>query len=172
MSFDSAPAFADDGRVILTGPAMSIQSVLLPVLVQVALVFALLGAVAKTRRDAMTGGVRERDIALSDAAWPARSRQFANCYANQFEMPVLFMLAVVFAIVLHQAGTLFVLLEWLFVALRLAHAFVHTTGNKVSIRGPLFIGSAAAPALLWLLIVLGVFFGVSLGVAVPVGFSG
>ena len=146
---------------------MSIQSVLLPVLVQVALVFALLGAVAKTRRDALLAGLREGDIALSDTAWPARSRQVSNCYANQFEMPVLFMLAVVFAIVLRQAGTLFVLLEWLFVALRLAHAFVHTTSNRVSVRGPLFIGSAAVTALLWLLIFVGVVFGV----VIPVGFA-
>ncbi len=145
---------------------MSIQSVLLPVLVEVLLIFVLLGFLAKTRRDAMAAGVRERDIALSDAAWPTRPRQIANCYANQFEMPVLFMLAVIFGIVLHQAGVLFVLVEWLFVALRLAHAFVHTTSNKVSVRGLLFIGSAAATALLWLLIALGVFFGV----VVPVGF--
>ena len=146
---------------------MSIPTVLLPVLVQVALVFALLGMMAKTRQDAMAAGVREADIALSDAAWPARSRQFANCYANQFEMPVLFMLAVVFAIVLHQAGTLFVLLEWLFVALRVAHAIVHTTNNKVSVRGLLFLGSAAVTALLWLLIALGVLFGIG----IPVGFA-
>ncbi len=146
---------------------MSIQSVLLPVLVQVALVFVLLGGMAKTRRDATRAGVRESDIALSDAAWPARSKQFGNCYANQFEMPVLFMLAVIFAIVLHQAGTLFVLLEWLFVALRLVHAFVHTTNNKVSVRGLLFIGSAAATALLWLLI----FFGVVFGIVFPVGLA-
>ena len=146
---------------------MSIPTVLLPVLVQVALVFALLGGMAKTRQDAMRAGVRERDIALSDAAWPARAKQFANCYANQFEMPVLFMLAVVFAIVLHQAGTVFVVLEWVFVALRLAHAFVHTTNNKVSVRGSLFLGSAAVTALLWLLIFVGVLFGV----AIPVGFG-
>ena len=146
---------------------MSIPAVLLPVLVQVALTFALLGALAKTRRDAMAAGVREGDIALSDAAWPARSRQVSNCYANQFEMLVLFMLAVVFAIVLRQAGTVFVVLEWLFVALRLAHAVVHTTGNEVSVRGPLFLGSAAVTALLWLLIALGVLFGV----AIPAGFA-
>ena len=146
---------------------MSIQSVLLPVLVEVLLIFVLLGVLAKTRRDAMGAGTRESAIALSDEAWPVRSRQVSNCYANQFEMPVLFMLAVVFAIVLHQAGTLFVLLEWLFVLLRLGHAFVHTTSNKVSTRGLLFIGSAAATALLWLLIFLGVFFGV----VVPVGFA-
>ena len=138
---------------------MSIQAVLLPVLFQVALVFVLLGFMAKTRMDAMNGGVRGTDVALSDDAFPARSRQISNCYANQFEMPVLFLLAVIFGIVLHQAGWLFVLLEWLFVALRIGHAFVHTTSNNVSIRGPLFLGSAVTTALLWLLIVIGVFFG-------------
>ena len=139
---------------------MSIQSVLLPVFVELALVFVLLGLMAKTRRDAMNGGVRGQDIALSGDGFPARSRQVANCYANQFEMPVLFLLAVIFGIVLHQTGWLFVLLEWVFVACRLGHALVHTTSNTVAIRGPLFLGSALATALMWLLIFLGTFFGV------------
>jgi hypothetical protein len=138
---------------------MSIQSVLLPVLVQVALVFVLLGLMAKSRLAAMGSGMRAETIALDSSAWPAGARQFANCYANQFEMPVLFLLAVIFGIVLHQTGWLFVLIEWLFVAFRLAHAVVHTTSNRVSLRGPLFLGSALATALLWLLIMMGVFFG-------------
>ncbi len=143
----------------MPGTPMSIQSVLLPVLIQVGLVFVLLGFMAKTRMDALSGSVRKTDIALSSDAFPARSRQFANCYANQFEMPVLFLVTVIFGIVLHQTGWLFVLLEWLFVACRIGHAVVHTTGNDVSIRGPLFLGSAIAVALLWLLIFIGVFFG-------------
>ena len=138
---------------------MSIQSVLLPVLIQVALVFVLLGFMAKTRTDAMSAGVRKTDIALSDAAFPTRARQVSNCYSNQFEMPVLYFLAVIFGIVLHQTGLLFVLLEWIFVAFRIGHAFVHTTSNDVGLRGPLFLGSAVATALLWLLIFAGVFFG-------------
>ncbi len=138
---------------------MSIQSVLLPAAIQVALVFVLLGMMAKTRRDAMSAGVRKSDVALSGDAFPARSRQIANCYANQFEMPVLFFLAVLFGIVLHQAGWLFVLLEWLFVACRIGHAVVHTTSNDIGLRGLLFLGSGVATALMWLLIVGGVFFG-------------
>ncbi len=142
---------------------MSIQSVLLPVLVQVGLVLALLGLTAKLRRDAMAAGVRPRDVALSDEAFPPRARQAANCYANQFEMPVLFLVAVVFGVVLHQTGWLFVLLEWVFVACRIAHAVEHTTGNDVMLRGPLFLGSAVATALLWFLIAVGVFFGTVVG---------
>ena len=138
---------------------MSIQSVLLPVLLQVALVFVLLGLMAKSRLAAINGGVRKQDIALSPDAFPARSKQISNCYSNQFEMPMLFLFAVVFGIVLHQTGWLFVLLEWIFVLCRLGHAFVHTTSNDVSIRGPLFLGSAICVALMWLLIFIGVFFG-------------
>ena len=51
------------------------------------------------------------------------------------------------------------LLEWLFVILRLGHAFVHTTSNNLKIRGPFFLGSAVATALMWLLIFVGVYFG-------------
>lgn len=138
---------------------MSIQSVLFPVLIQVALIFVLLGLMAKSRMAAMKGGIRAQDIALSSDAWPAAAKQVSNCYANQFEMPILFMLTVLFGIVLHQTGWLFVLLEWLFVLLRLGHAFVHTTSNDVSLRGPLFLGSAVATAIMWLLIFVGVYFG-------------
>ena len=139
---------------------MSIQSVLLPVLVEVALVFVLLGLLIGVRNVAM----RDRrlagaEIALSDEAFPARARQVSNCFANQFEMPVLFFLAVIFGIVLHQTGWLFVLCEWLFVACRIAHAAVHTTSNVVRVRGLLFLGSTIATALMWLLIFVGVFFG-------------
>ena len=139
---------------------MSIQSVLLPVLVEVALVFVLLGLLAGARRAAMRAhGITGHDIALDDAAMPARARQIANCYANQFEMPVLFFLAVIFGIVLHQTGWLFVLIEWAFVACRIVHAVIHTGANVVQLRGLAFLGSAAATALLWTLIFVGVFFG-------------
>lgn len=138
---------------------MSIQSVLLPVIVEVALIFVLLGVLAKVRNDAMQAGLSAAEVAHSSEVFPPHARQIANCYANQFEMPALFFIVVLFAIVLHQTGWLFVLLEWVFVASRLGHAFVHTTFNRVSIRGPLFLGSAVATALMWLLLFFGTFFG-------------
>ena len=48
---------------------------------------------------------------------------------------MLFFFAVIFGIVLHQTGWLFVLLEWVFVAFRIAHAVIHTGGNVVRLRG-------------------------------------
>ena len=139
---------------------MSIQSVLLPVLVEVALVFVLLGMLALVRKAAMrASGLTGKDIALSDDGFPTRARLISNCYKNQFEMPVLFFFAVIFGIVLHQTGWLFVLLEWVFVACRIGHAVVHTGANIVRLRGLVFLGSAAATALMWVLIFVGVFFG-------------
>ena len=138
---------------------MSLQSVLLPVFVQLLLTLALLGLLVKTRRDALTSGVRPAAVQLSDDAYPPLARQAGNSYANQFEIPMLFFLAVIFGWVLHQAGWLFVLIEWLFVLSRVGHALVHVTSNHLLFRGSLFVGSVIAVALLWLLIFVGTFFG-------------
>ena len=138
---------------------MSIQSVLLPVLVQVGLIFVLFGVMSASRMRAFKGGLDPQSIAVSKAGYPAAAQRYAACFSNQFEIPVLFLFAVIFGIVLHQTGWLFVLLEWVFVAFRVAHAVVHTTSNVVKIRGPLFFGSVLAAALMWLSIFFGVYFG-------------
>lgn len=139
---------------------MTIPAILLPVFIEVGLVFVLLGFLAKSRTTAMRHGTRPRDITLSNEAFPTQTRQIANCYANQFEMPVLFIAAVILAIVIRQAGTVFVLIEWLFVIARIGHAVVHTTSNNLTLRSPLFLASAIATALLWLILALGVLFGI------------
>lgn len=139
---------------------MTAASILLPVFVEVLLIFVLLGAMAKSRQDAMKAGVRESDIALGSGAFPVKTQQISNAYANSFEMPTLFFAAVILGLFLHKAGTLFVVVEWLFVAARVGQAFIHTTSNKVSVRGLFFISSAAATALLWLILALSVLFGV------------
>ena len=160
--FDAAPCGSCYRlRVLPESPHVYPNPVLFPALVEVALVFVLLGLLARTRTAAMRErGLSGKDIALSGTSRcrPARSR-LSHCYSNQFEMPVLFLLAVIFGIVLRQTGWLFVLLEWVFIAFRIGHAFVHTTSNIVKLRGMLFLGSAVATALMWILIFIGVFFG-------------
>jgi hypothetical protein len=115
---------------------MSLQAVLLPLIVQVALTFALLLWLAPLRGKALgSKEVHPRDIALGQSAWPARAQQVANCFSNQFELPMLFYLLVVLAIIAKKDDFLFVILSWLFVATRLAHAFIHTGSNIVRLRG-------------------------------------
>jgi hypothetical protein len=113
--------------------------VLLPVFVQVALTFALLFWMAAVR----TGSVRRgetkiRDIALGQSAWPDRPQQISNCYDSQFQLPMLFYVLVILAWITRQADLIFVVMAWIFVLARLAHAYIHTTSNHVPTRFRVF----------------------------------
>ncbi len=63
-----------------------------------------------------------RDIALREPNWPPHVAQVSNAYQNQLELPVLFYVLTILAWITRQADLLFVLLAWVFVALRLLHA--------------------------------------------------
>jgi hypothetical protein len=125
---------------------MSVASLLLPVFVQVGLTFALMLWMASHRVTAIKSGtVRPRDIALRQPNWPPRVTQIANCFHNQFELPVLFYVLVALILVTSTNSTIFVLLAWLFVIARLVHAFIHTGSNRVDRR---FYAMAAGMAIL------------------------
>jgi hypothetical protein len=139
---------------------MSLQAILLPLFVEVILTFVLLFCAAPLRTHALrSGAVRPEDIALREPNWPKRATQVANSFANQFELPVLFYVLTILALVTRKAGILFVVLAWIFVIFRLLHAYVHVTSNKVSIRGPLFGMSAVVLAIMWLIYIIQIFTG-------------
>ncbi len=81
--------------------------------------------------------------ALTDSA--AASDNFRN----QFEMPVLFYLAVVLALTLLLQDPLLASLAWTFVLLRIGHAFVHLSYNRVMHRFYLFAMSALVLLMIW-----------------------
>ena len=115
---------------------MPIQFQLAPLFVQVLLVFILMIWMAKERQGAIRRGeVHPRDIALREPKWPPKAMQVANCFSNQFEIPVLFYVVTILALITRQVDLLFVALSWLFVILRYVHAFIHTTSNRVPRRG-------------------------------------
>jgi len=130
---------------------MSAQAVLLPVFVQVVLMFALLFMMGAARwRTLGSGETRIKDIALGQQNWPARVTQVSNCFRNQFEVPVLFLALIALALPLRKADLVIVLLSWLFVILRLAHAFVFVTTNNVPRRGLIWLAGALVLAAMWL----------------------
>ncbi len=134
---------------------MTLRAVLLPLFVEVILTFVLLFWMAALRtRDLGSGAVRPQDIALREPNWSVRTRQVANCFANQFELPVLFYVLTILAYFTHHAGTLFVVLAWVFVIFRLLHAYVHVTSNIVRLRGGLFSVAAIALAIMWLIFII------------------
>ena len=125
-------------------------ALLYPVLVQIALTFALLFWMGSARVAALRrGDVKMRDIALGQRAWPERATQIANCFHNQLELPLLFFVLVALAIATRKADAWMAGLAWLFVALRLAHATVHTTSNRVTLRFQIYVAGALTLVLMW-----------------------
>ena len=134
---------------------MSIQAVLLPLFVQVTLTFVLLIWMAALNRSAVVRrGVRWQDIALREPNWPARNLQIRNAFLNQLETPLLFYVLTILAWITRHADLLFVILAWIYVALRIVHAYIHITDNYVPRRGAAFIMSAIVLALMWLIFML------------------
>lgn len=126
-------------------------AVLAPVFIQVALTFALMTMMARARfAAARARQVKIADIALGQTApWPERPAQLARAFHNQLETPLLFYVAVVLALVTGKADGVFVALEWVWLAIRLAHAFVHVGSNHVPTRFRIFLGSFFALLAMW-----------------------
>lgn len=134
---------------------MSVQVVLLPLFVEVILTFALGFWLAGLRVSTIQRGeVKPRDIALREPNWPKHVLQIANSYQNQFELPVLFYLLTILAIVTEQADLLFVVLSWGFVLSRLAHAYIHATTNHLRHRGAFFGVGVMVLAIMWLIFII------------------
>src|SRR5438067_11527621 len=129
---------------------MSVQFILAPLFVQVALTSALMFWMASARFGSVKRGeTRVKDIALGQPNWPPRVQQVSNCFHNQFQLPVLFYVLVILAYLLHKADLLFVLLAWVFVVLRLLHAAIHTGSNQVGRRFQLFAAGAIVLMVMW-----------------------
>ena len=130
---------------------MSVQMVLLPVLVQVALTFALLIWMVSARRHALVSReTKIRDIALGQPNWPVRATQIGNCYRNQFELPVLFYVLIALALPLRRVDDIILLLSWIFVISRLVHAGVFVTSNDLGRRSTAWIAGGLVLLVMWL----------------------
>jgi hypothetical protein len=138
---------------------MSIQFVLAPLFAQIALTFALLIGMALSRRRALLDRtVRWQDAKRSRTApWPERAAQYGDAFSNQFEVPVLFYVLTLLVVFTRQADLLFVLLSWIFVALRAAQAYVHVTSNYVPRRGMLYGVSVLVLLAMWIVFALRIF---------------
>ena len=130
---------------------MSVQMVLLPVFVLVALTFALLIGMVGTRRDALVSGkTKIRDIALGQSNWPERATQIGNCYRNQFELPLLFYLLIALALPLRHADLFIVLMSWVFVVTRFLHAGVFITSNDLGRRSIVWLAGVLVLIAMWI----------------------
>ena len=130
---------------------MSVPMVLLPVFVQIGLTFALLLWMADARRRALVAGeTKFKDIALRQPNWPKRATQIGNCYANQFEIPLLFYALIALALPLRHADLLTVLLSWVFVITRFAHAGIFVSSNDVRQRSLAWFAGVLVLLVMWI----------------------
>ena len=134
---------------------MSVAEILLPLFIQIGLTFVLLCRMAWIRSGTLRRReVAARDIALRQPAWPARATQAANAFHNQLELPLLFYVLVILALMTRNADFLFVVLSWIFVVSRIVHALIHTTYNRVAHRGLTFAFGCVVLSVMWIVFIL------------------
>lgn len=71
-------------------------------------------------------------------------------FDNQFQLPVLYLFAVAFALQFALADLALVVLGWLFVISRLVHAYVHVGANHVRLRFAVYLFGALMLVMFWL----------------------
>lgn len=131
---------------------MSVQFVLLPLFVEVLLTFGVMFGMMYCRTSALRRGeTRFDEIALREPNWPVRATQFANSFANQFELPLLLYVLTILEILTHHADVLYVVLAWIFVATRVMQAMIHVSSNNVRLRGAWYGIGALVLVIMWLI---------------------
>lgn len=128
------------------------NELLLPVLVQVGLVFLVWASMMIFRiyllisQQADARRMDEPDYAAQ--IW-ARQKVFSDNFSNQFELPVLFYLAIVLLLVTGLAGETSLVLAWLFAFSRIIHSGIHLSYNNSSHRFVVYIVGALILWMLW-----------------------
>jgi hypothetical protein len=139
---------------------MSVPTILAPLFVQVLLTLALmLGMMIFRGQALMSGATRLESIAMREPNWPRQATLFANCFGNQFELPVLFYVLTILSMMTRHADLLFVLLAWVFVAMRVLQALVHVTSNDVRFRGGFYGAGAVVLLVMWLIFIVKIMLG-------------
>jgi len=130
---------------------MSVQMVLLPVFVLVGLTFALLLWMASARGRALSSRETSfKDIALGQQNWPERATRIGNCFSNQFELPLLFYILIALALPLRHADLFIVLMSWVFVITRFAHAGIFVTSNDMKQRSLAWFAGVLVLFAMWI----------------------
>lgn len=133
---------------------MTTQAILLPMFAQIALTFFMLFWMAYVRlRAVRRGDVRPHQVALREPAWPPRVIQIGNAFHNQLELPMLFYVVTLLALVTNTLDTTLYILSWMFVISRYLHTYIHATSNRLDRRTAMFMIGAVALALMWVIVI-------------------
>ncbi|MBE9548001.1 MAG: MAPEG family protein [Proteobacteria bacterium] len=134
---------------------MFYQPLLIPLLLQVGLIFIVWLIMYATRITEMKRkGVDPQELANAEAKHELLKdvAGASDNFKNQFEMPMMFFIAILTALILVIQSPLLNSLAMAFVLLRMVHSFVHITYNKVMHRFMAYALSSFALIGMWLII--------------------
>ena len=100
-----------------------------------------------SRKDASRA---KKDIAAGQPKYPARVAQIGNCFSNQFEVPLLFYFLIALALPLRHADLFIVLMSWVFVVTRFAHAGVFVSSNDPGRRSTIWLAGVLVLLAMWI----------------------
>jgi len=120
-----------------------------PLLAHVLLVYILYGLLGLRRGKAVREGRMKKSGYRENRDEPPECLFVKNSLANQFELPVLFYACCILLYVTEADNLVAVVLAWLFVILRYAHAYVHVTSNDLRFRSPLFAAGFVVLGAMW-----------------------
>jgi hypothetical protein len=131
---------------------MNGEQIFWPMLCQVALTYVIYAVGSSRRMNAIkSGSAKPSDFRIPNVE-PQPSATAMRNLSNQFELPVLFYACCLTLFVLGATSTVALALGWAFALLRIAHAYVHVTSNKLRYRRPLFIAGFFVLAAMWLMV--------------------
>ncbi len=133
---------------------MSETAIFWPMLVHVALVYAVYVLISRRRVSAVKAGNAKAGQFRENQVEPPESLFVRNNLANQFELPMLFYAACLSLYVTGAASTVPVVLAWLFALSRVAHAYVHVTSNRLRYRRPIFTVGYLVLGIMWVWLAL------------------
>jgi len=131
---------------------MFFQPLLLPLLALVFLTFLVWIFMYVTRLGEMKGksiDPQDLDTRVHGQALLTDSPAQADNLKNLFELPVLFYVAILLALVLMIRDSFLVQLAWGYVALRYVHSLIHCTYNRVMHRFIAYAASCLVLMIMW-----------------------
>ena len=143
----------------MTALPLTTLLVLWAVFIQGLIPLMILFYLRSVRVEAFKNGEVKPEARYDPSAWPEKARTVANAYANQFELPVLFYVAMLMALMFGQTGWVMVILSWVFVITRIVHAFIHVTNNTIRYRFRFFLAGVATLITIWIYLALAITLG-------------
>ena len=142
---------------------MTYPMILAPLFVLVLMTFALGIFLAVLRgRPLVNGDIRPEQVSLREPNWPPRALQVGYSFQNQFELPVLFYVLTVLALITKHADTLFVTMAWIFVLFAAGARLCPCHQQQPSRRAVVLFGIAALMlAIMWVIFIVRIMLGLA-----------